>query len=717
MSNKKYRIGIDVGGTFTDAAMLDNDTFDIVAEMKIPTTHDDQEGVAFGIVTILKKILEKTKVSPDDITFIAHGTTQATNALLEGDVAKVGIIGMGTGMDARNADKETTIGNIELAKGKFLYTYHQFIDTKNLSEETINQAIDALVAEGAEVIIASEAYSVDDPSNEQMVIDLANKKGIYATGGFEISQLYGLKLRTRTAVINASLIPKMMETADMTEKAVKKAGIKSQLMIMRADGGVMSIAEVRKRPILTMLSGLAAGVAGALMYEKITDGIFFESGGTSTDISVIKDGKVMLKNAEVGGNKTYLQSLDVRTLAIAGGSMIMIDKNAHKVVDVGPRSAHIAGKDYEAFTSVEKLQGGHVESVVPKKGDTAKYAVIEAPNGTAYAYTLCGAANLLGYVPEKDYAHGNQDSIKYAWDVLANEVGSTAEELARQTMDIALDKIMIIVNGLIDDYGLESNLITLVGGGGSGSVVVPALGEREKLKWHVAKNAPYISTIGVGMAMVKETIEKSVIHPTKEDIKQIRFEALEAIVHAGAKESSVDISIQVDTQKNILRAVATGSTELRSKDMTQGEISDNQKLANAAKAIDFAVSETSKVAHAKRWTGFEGKSVSRTFFGLIKHKKQALAVVDREGVVRLKKNNAHYLQTTEQKLDDEFPDFLEDNTIYSDANATIPNVYIFFNEKMVDLTGFQTKEQLESMMESDLELVKPEETLIVVAYH
>ena len=93
----KVRIGIDVGGTFTDAAAIDNETFELIGVVKTPTTHNSRQGVAEGIVKALQRIMEDCHINPDDVVFIAHGTTQATNALLEGDVAPVGYRGQRAG--------------------------------------------------------------------------------------------------------------------------------------------------------------------------------------------------------------------------------------------------------------------------------------------------------------------------------------------------------------------------------------------------------------------------------------------------------------------------------------------------------------------------------------------------------------------------------------------------------------------------------------------
>ncbi len=710
--SKKVRIGIDVGGTFTDAVVIDADTYEVLAKKKIPTTHE--EGVAHGVVRIISELMEEQHIAPGDVSFIAHGTTQATNALLEGDVASVGILGMATGMDARGAKGETAVGDIELAPHKYLKSYHTFLDSKILSEDTAAEAIRSLRNQGAQVIVASEAFSVDDPANEQKVIAKAEEMGLYCTGGHEISQLYGLKMRTRTAVVNASLIPKMMETANMTEQAVRDTKIESDLMIMRCDGGVMSIEEVRKRPILTMLSGLAAGVAGALMYEKVSDGIFFEAGGTSVDISVIKNGKVMIKYAQVGGHKTYLQSLDVRTLGVAGGSMIRVrDK---KIVDVGPRSAHIAGKEYECFAPDGAIASAKVQMVSPRADDPCEYVTVLAQDGREYSLTLAGAANLLGYVPDGDYARGHDTPNRAAWEALGAYAGVSAEEAARQVMDLAMGKLAVVVEDLIAEYELDRSFISLVGGGGSGAVIVNALAEKMKVRCQMAKNAPYISTIGVALAMVREQLERTIANPTDEDIKLIRADVIERIVRSGAKEDTVDVSIEIDAQKNILRAIATGATELRQKDLGAGELSREELGKIAADSLGARAEQTQYVCGTGRWNLFEGDMQKKALGGLIKLKRKGVAVVDREGVVRLRREKAAYITFPKCRRQDAFNHFLDDHTTYSDANATIPKVFVFYKEKMLDLTGMQTAEQLYSILDVETEMMAPDEEILAVAY-
>ena len=713
MSSRKVRIGIDVGGTFTDAVVVDNETYEVIAKEKCPTTHHAKQGVAEGIVRNIENVLKKNNISPEDVIFIAHGTTQATNALLEGDVAKVGIVGMGKGLEADRAKKETTAGNIELAPGKFLYTEHEFLESSSLREDLIKSAIEKLKQKGAEVIVASESYSVDNPENEKKVIEIANKMGLPATGGYEISQLYGLSARTRTAAVNAALIPKMMETANMTEGAVKESGIRKPLMIMRCDGGVMSIDEVRKRPILTMLSGLAAGVAGALMYEKITDGIFLEAGGTSTDISVIKDGKVMIKNAQIGGQKLYLTSLDVRTLGGAGGSMIVVEDG--KLVDVGPRSAHIANKSYEVFAEPKKIVSPKIKLVAPREEDKPNYAVIECENGESYALTLAGAANILGYVGEGDYAHGNKEAAKKAWQALADLTGESVEELCKTAMEISMKKVKQIVDELIVDYNLNKNLIYLIGGGGSASVVVPFLGEMMGIRHKIAENAPYISTIGVSLALVREQIERNVSNPTDEDIRKIRHDVMEVITRAGADAATVDIAIEIDSQKNILRAIATGATELRTKDRNTQMKSEEDLLKIISEADKVEKQNVQKVGQEGRWHAYYVNVEKKALFGLIKTKKRFTRIIDEEGVIRLQKNDAKIMVMKKRQLSTRFEEFVDSLTQFSDAGAILPKTYLFFGQKMSDLSGVVNKEQLLGLADMELEFVEDNQEIIVVS--
>ncbi len=380
-------------------------------------------------VEVFRRVLEGSQVAPEDVVFLAHSTTQATNALLEGDVAQVGIVAIASGPAAALAAKQSRIDGIELAPGRTLHPGHRFIKGEALSEAAAAEAVRALQEEGAKVIVATSAFGVDDGSDEEAIRDAATARGLPVTCGHEISKLYGLATRTRTAVINASILPRMIETADMTQQSVREAGIAAPLMIMRGDGGVMDVNEMRRRPAMTMLSGPAASVAGALMHLRISDGIYFEVGGTSTNIGVIRNGRPTVKYARVGGHETYVSSLDVRVLGIAGGSLVRVADG--KLVDVGPRSAHIAGLAYSAFADPAVFDGAVVELFRPGPGEAADHVAIRCSDGARFAITTTCAANALGYARPGMHAFGNPDAARAAIAPLAALLGGSVEDAAR----------------------------------------------------------------------------------------------------------------------------------------------------------------------------------------------------------------------------------------------------------------------------------------------
>ncbi|MYS70600.1 hydantoinase/oxoprolinase family protein, partial [Streptomyces sp. SID5926] len=120
MTTHRIRVGIDVGGTFTDAVAVDATTLRLVGQVKVPTSHHHEDGVAHGIVEALDRLLTQTGHAPADVAFLAHGTTQATNALLEGDVATVGLLGIGTGGGTYFTRRLATLAKLELTPGKRL---------------------------------------------------------------------------------------------------------------------------------------------------------------------------------------------------------------------------------------------------------------------------------------------------------------------------------------------------------------------------------------------------------------------------------------------------------------------------------------------------------------------------------------------------------------------------------------------------------------------
>lgn len=706
----KYRVGIDVGGTFTDAVAVNYETFELVGQVKVPTTHDSDYGVSEGIVQSLKKLMDEHDILAEEVSFIAHGTTQATNALLEGDVSPVGIVTVGSGVEGLKSKIDTNMGKIEIAEDKFLKTCNQFLNGKESLEKQLHAALDHFRKEKITSVVATEAFSVDNPENELLIADIAESRGFPTTTGHDVSKLYGLKVRTRTAVVNASILPRMIETADMTEDSIKKARITSPLMIMRCDGGVMTIDEVRTRPILTILSGPSAGVAGALMYEKLTDGIFLEVGGTSTDISCVKDGNVVLKYASIGGHKTYLSSLDVRTVGIGGGSMLKTQNG--KVVDVGPRSAHIAHLKYEVFATPDEIDQPVFKEMSPLPEDPT-YGYIECANGKKFALTLTGAANICGYVPEGDYARGNIEAAKKAWEPLAKNMGMTVEETARYALDLSAKRNGEVVRKIMKDYGLEHDAITLVGGGGGASAVVGHLGEVLGVQSKVAENASVISPIGVALAMVRDMVERTVTNPSEQDIMDIRKEAIQLAINSGATEESIEVLVEIDTQQNKLRAIATGATELRSKTLGGQKKSEAEIIELVAENTKQPASKIKIAAKSEYYTVATTQVETKQFL-LFKKTNYPIRVVDTEGVIRLQRMNGKVVTTSASHWKNAIEQLINENIVYGDGGAEIPNIFILNGPRIIDLSGMKDAGQILALADAELKGLTGNPELIVI---
>lgn len=177
---RQIRVGIDVGGTNTKAVAVDNNTFEIVGVGIVPTTHESELGVSQGVIDSFKKCITENGISADEVTFIAHSTTQATNALVEGDVAKVGIISVSNGgLVGFLSKKQANIGNINLdqdGKRKIESSFYH-INKKDFNKETALEAIDTLIADGCSVIVASETFGVDEMEEEDIIKEQGRKKG------------------------------------------------------------------------------------------------------------------------------------------------------------------------------------------------------------------------------------------------------------------------------------------------------------------------------------------------------------------------------------------------------------------------------------------------------------------------------------------------------------------------------------------------------------
>jgi N-methylhydantoinase A/oxoprolinase/acetone carboxylase beta subunit len=697
-------MGIDVGGTHTKAVAIDNLTTEIIGKSSIKTTHNHKNGVAEGVVLAFKKCMEENNIHPEDVIFVAHSTTQATNALVEGDVAHVGVFGVAAGgLEGLLAKKQVNIDNISIGNNKYINVSNTFSTKKKLTKELIIEKIKEMQAKGVQVIVASMAFGVDSINEEKAIYEFAKDMNIATTMASDITKLYGLTRRTRTAVINASILPKMLYTADSTEASINSVGVKVPLMIMRGDGGVMEISEMKKRPVLTMLSGPAASVMGSLMYLRASNGIYFEVGGTTTNIGVIKNGRPAIDYSVVGGHKTYINSLDVQVLGVAGGSMIRANKNG--VIDVGPRSAHIAGMDYAVYTDEIEIVNPQVEFITPKKGDASDYVAIRLESGKRIAITNTCAANVLGLVKPEYFSYGNANSARKAMTPLAEYMGITVEELAEQILAKAYHKIEPLIMSLTEKYKLDQEHMSFVGVGGGAAALIVYCAEKMNARYSIPENAEVISSIGVALAMIRDVVERIIPNPQPKDIRSIKTEAINKAIESGAKPESVEVHIEIESGTSKVTAIAFGSTEVKTADLLT-ECSEDEARVLAATDMGTDPEKIKLLISLGGMYVFGYRPDSK--------KDQAIRILDKKGFIKVQKQGGEIINTSAGEYETAARKLWDELSIYRGDSVLRPDFYICAGPRVMDYSGSIDLAQILLLMDIDMQMLDPSDKIIVV---
>jgi len=332
-----YLLGIDTGGTYTDAVIYREVDSCVVAKAKSPTTHDD---LALGIRAAMEAVFSAADVSASAITMVSLSTTLATNALVENKGRNACLITIGFEREALDrAGLRDTLGTGEVIMMGGGHGPHG-----EQLEELDLDALGLMVSELGELVEAfaiTAQFAVRNPSHElaarELVRSLTNRP---VTCSHELSARLNGPRRAVTTLLNARLSPLIDNLVSTTESIISELNIKAPLMVVRGDGSLVSAGFVRERPVETILSGPAASLVGAAHLSGLPNALIADMGGTTTDIAVLRHGVPELadQGAVVGGHETMVEAVRMRTHGLGGDSEIRLaDRPDGAQLLIGPR--------------------------------------------------------------------------------------------------------------------------------------------------------------------------------------------------------------------------------------------------------------------------------------------------------------------------------------------------------------------------------------------
>ena len=347
-----YRIGIDVGGTFTDVTLLNAETGQYYTYKLSSTLHDQSLAIANGT----KETLELYGVPVSEIEYFGHGTTVATNMIIERKGAKTALITTKGFRDLLEIGRQTrpSLYNIMEDKPELLIRrqLRKEINERVTSdgavlqtptEEEIKRVLLDLKSKGVESIAVCFLFSFLNPDNEKIVEKCIKEvwPDVYYSVSSTILPEFREFERLSTTVINSYLGPRMKMYIHNLRQRIKDVGVTVEPYITQSNGGVMSISSTIQTPVQTALSGPSAGVMGAIYVAHAAgfdDIITYDMGGTSTDVSLVKDGIAeYTTKRKVCGLPSGVPMIDVHAVGAGGGSIAQIDNAG--ALKVGPESA------------------------------------------------------------------------------------------------------------------------------------------------------------------------------------------------------------------------------------------------------------------------------------------------------------------------------------------------------------------------------------------
>jgi N-methylhydantoinase A/oxoprolinase/acetone carboxylase beta subunit len=333
-------LGVDTGGTYTDAVIYDEATAVVVAKAKAPTTHDD---LSIGIGGAINAVLDTADVSAKDIDLVSLSTTLATNALVENKGRPACLVSIG--FDAAALERAGLADNVGRDRLIFLaggHTSHG-IEAEPLDLDELRTRITA-IADDVDAVAVTAQFSVRNAAHE-----LAAYEVIREATGLPVTLSHGLSARLNgpkravTALLNARLIPMIADLVSTAEQTLRARGVTAPLMVVRGNGSLVSADFVRDRPIETILSGPAASLIGAAHLTELADAVIADIGGTTTDIAVLRGGQPEFSDegAHVGGHQTMVAAVRMHTHGLGGDSEVApahVDRGRlGESLQVGPR--------------------------------------------------------------------------------------------------------------------------------------------------------------------------------------------------------------------------------------------------------------------------------------------------------------------------------------------------------------------------------------------